>query len=246
MKSIATNALLREAARQGERLRKIGLGAMEGRVEAGDLRYLRRGVHDRADGGEVVRLMQRCERLEFGEVVEHGLGHPHRRRVAETAVDHAMTEADNRPPLSSAPPCSMISRVTAPWSKPCAAKVRSSMTPPLSSAILSRGATVAVSGKRGFARCDRQLACRGLDRRRPAQPDPGRSLRLCHDARVLGALRVQEPARPADIEKLEDAGTPRPDERPASRRRRAGVRVERGAWAIGPKTSPRRTRRNDS
>ena len=82
MKSIAANALLGEAARQGERLREIGLGAMKGRVEAGDLRYLRRSLHDRADGGEVVRLMQGRERLEFGEVVEHGLGHPHMRRVA--------------------------------------------------------------------------------------------------------------------------------------------------------------------
>ena len=53
-------------------------------------------LHDRADGGEVVRLMQRRERLEFGEVIEYGLGHPHGRVVVETAVDDAMTEGDDR------------------------------------------------------------------------------------------------------------------------------------------------------
>ena len=104
VKSIAANAFLREAPRQGERLRQIGLGAMEGRVEAGDLRYLRRGHHDRTDGGEVMRLMQGRERLEFGEVVEHGLGHPHRRGVVETPVDHAMTEGDNRPSFEQRAP----------------------------------------------------------------------------------------------------------------------------------------------
>ena len=65
MKSITTNAFLTEAPRQSERLSQIGLGAMEGRVEAGDLRYLRRGFHDRADGGEVEQLMQRRERREW-------------------------------------------------------------------------------------------------------------------------------------------------------------------------------------
>ena len=96
VKSVTTNAFLTEAPRQSERLSQIGLGAMEGRVEAGDLRYLRRGLHDRADGGEVVRLMQRRERREFGEIIENGFGHPHGRGVVETAVDDAMTEGDDR------------------------------------------------------------------------------------------------------------------------------------------------------
>ena len=58
MKPVATNALFSETARQSERLSQIGLGTMEGCVEAGNLRNLRRGLHDRANRREVVRLMQ--------------------------------------------------------------------------------------------------------------------------------------------------------------------------------------------
>ena len=57
MKSVAANALLGEAPRQGERLGESGLGAMEGSIEAGDLRDFRCGLKDRADRSEVVRLM---------------------------------------------------------------------------------------------------------------------------------------------------------------------------------------------
>ena len=47
MKSVAANAFLCEAARQRERLGEPRLGAMEGRVEAGDLRNFRRSLEDR-------------------------------------------------------------------------------------------------------------------------------------------------------------------------------------------------------
>ena len=97
MKSVAANALLGEPAGQGERLGQIRLGAMERRIEAGDLWNLRRSLHDRADRREVVRLMQRGERLEFGEIVEHSLVHPHRRVVFYAAVDHAVTKRRDRP-----------------------------------------------------------------------------------------------------------------------------------------------------
>ena len=40
--------------------------------------------------------MQGRKRLEFSEVVKHGLCHPHRRGVLDAAVDHAMTEGDDR------------------------------------------------------------------------------------------------------------------------------------------------------
>ena len=73
----------------------------------------------------------------------------------------------------------------------------------------------------------------GLDRGRAAQPDARRALRLCHHAGVPGAIRVREPARSARHREARGRGTARPDERGASRRRRAGVRVERGAGAIG-------------
>src|SRR6516162_605198 len=78
MKSIPANAFLAEVARQGESLGETRLGAVEGGVEAGDLRDLRRSFHDRAHGGEVVGLMQWREWLQLGESGEHSLGHPHR------------------------------------------------------------------------------------------------------------------------------------------------------------------------
>ena len=68
-----------------------------------------------------------------------------------------------------------------------------------------RGA-VAVFGTGGFERRDRRAARRGVHRRRAAQPDARRALRLCHHARFLGAIRVREPRDLPDIEKLEDAG----------------------------------------
>src|SRR5208283_3753744 len=77
VKSVAANALVGEPAWQGERLGEIGLASMERRVEAGDLWKLRRSLHDRAHGRDIVRLMQGRERRELGEVVEHGFGDVH-------------------------------------------------------------------------------------------------------------------------------------------------------------------------
>ena len=93
-----------------------------------------------------------------------------------------------------------------------------------------RGA-VAVFGTGGFARRDRRAARRGLHRRRAAQPDARRALRLCHHARVFGAIRVRKFARPAGHREARGRWTARPDQRSASRRRRAGVRVAGGARA---------------
>ena len=64
-------------------------------------------------------------------------------------------------------------------------------------------------------------ARRGVHRRRAAQPDARRALRLCHDAGVPCALRVREPARFARYRKARGRG--------AARQRRAGVRAKRGA-----------------
>ena len=55
------------------------------------------------------------------------------------------------------------------------------------------GRAVAVFGAGGVARCDRLAARRRLHRRRAAQPDARRALRLRHDAGVPCALRVREP-----------------------------------------------------
>jgi hypothetical protein len=53
---------------------------------------------------QVVRLMQRRERLPVDEVVEHRLGHPHRRLILDTAMGHAVTEGDVRSPFEQGAP----------------------------------------------------------------------------------------------------------------------------------------------
>ena len=52
----------------------------------------------------------------------------------------------------------------------------------------------------------------GLDRRRAAQPDARRALCLCHDAGVLGAIRVRSLARPAGHREARGCGAARSDE----------------------------------
>ena len=95
MEPVAADTLFAEAPREGECLGKIRLAAVEGRVEAGDLRNLRRSLHNRPDRREVMRLMQGRQRLELREVAKHRLGHPDRRAVVEAAVNHAVTESNN-------------------------------------------------------------------------------------------------------------------------------------------------------
>ena len=69
---------------------------MEGGIETGDLRQIRRCRRHRADGGEIVRLMMRRQSgkgLEF----EHQLGCNQRRCPAvRTAMDHPVPYADKR------------------------------------------------------------------------------------------------------------------------------------------------------
>jgi hypothetical protein len=41
--------------------------------------------------------MERRERFEFREVVEHGLCHAHRRGIVQATMDNTVTESDHRP-----------------------------------------------------------------------------------------------------------------------------------------------------
>jgi hypothetical protein len=86
--------LLGERARDGIKLRDGGLGAVEGRVEAGDLRQPRPRVADRADPGHIVRLMggrqrsQRLDRREHAGIDEDG------RLKGTAAMDDPVAGAD--------------------------------------------------------------------------------------------------------------------------------------------------------
>ena len=79
METVAAHALGSERARQGEFLGQRRFRPVKGSVETGDLRELRRDRAYRADGGDIVRLVQGRERdevLQRGEyrrIDKHGL-----------------------------------------------------------------------------------------------------------------------------------------------------------------------------
>ena len=70
---------------------------MEGRVEACHLRQLRQPLQQEPDGRQVVRLVQRRERHELLERVEHCGVRAHRPRVFHAAVHHPMSDAGEAP-----------------------------------------------------------------------------------------------------------------------------------------------------
>jgi hypothetical protein len=68
LKPVTPNARVGKPARQCERLGKMRLAAMEGGVEACDLRNLRRDLHDGANGREAAPAD------ELRKIVDHALG----------------------------------------------------------------------------------------------------------------------------------------------------------------------------
>ena len=77
------------------------------------------------------------------------------------------------------------------------------------------------------------LRARGADRRRTAQPDARRALRLCHHAGVPCALRVRQPSRLAGDRETRGCGAARSDERGSARRRGLVFRAARSPGADG-------------
>ena len=71
VKSVAANALRIERVGNGEAVRHFRMAAMEGGVEARDLQHLWLPLQDRFDWRQVVWLMQRGERYETREPVDH-------------------------------------------------------------------------------------------------------------------------------------------------------------------------------
>ncbi|MNZ43896.1 hypothetical protein D3C78_615100 [compost metagenome] len=94
VEAVAPHAALGDGRRQGEHLREFGLPAMEGGVEAGHLGQLRRPLGDGADRRQVVRLVQRGERVEAGEPLQYPAVHPGRPGELLAAVDHPVAHGD--------------------------------------------------------------------------------------------------------------------------------------------------------
>ena len=97
VEAVAANAGVAELARQGEGLRDVRLAAMERRVEAGDLRKMRRRGGDRLDRRKVVRLVQRRQRHQAGELGQNVGIDARRRGELHAAMDDAMAERQHRP-----------------------------------------------------------------------------------------------------------------------------------------------------
>ncbi len=83
---------IRDRRRQRERLRQRRLRAVERGVEAGDLRQpgpqRGQGAHRR----QVVRQVQRRERNQAGQPIEHGVVQRHRSAEVDAAVHDAVTD----------------------------------------------------------------------------------------------------------------------------------------------------------
>ena len=94
VKSISSHAGVVQLLGKCESLRNLGIRAVERRIEAGDLRQLRRALEQPTDWREVVRLMQRRERNQLfkrrhrASINDHGL------RVVQPAMHDPMADAD--------------------------------------------------------------------------------------------------------------------------------------------------------
>jgi len=97
VEAVALDAFGGEGARQGEALGDFRLAAVEGGIETGDLRHVGQQGLQGADAGDVVRLVQRGEGDEAGQVAEYGFIDDGRLRVALAAVHDAMADGDDLP-----------------------------------------------------------------------------------------------------------------------------------------------------
>ena len=81
METVALDAFRAQRTRQGERLRNGRLAAVEGGVEAADLGDVRQQLGHRVHCAQVVRLVQRRERDEGFQFLQHRGAEFHRRAV---------------------------------------------------------------------------------------------------------------------------------------------------------------------
>ena len=94
MEAVAADAVVIEPAGQGEPVGELGMAAVEGGVEAGDLRQVGVERGDRTDPCEIVRLMQGRERAERLEIGEHPGIDAHRCCVMDAAMHHPVADGE--------------------------------------------------------------------------------------------------------------------------------------------------------
>ena len=170
VEAVAAYPLFRELTRQREQLRQFRLAAMEGGVEAGHLRQSRLQPLERADGVEVVRLVQGRERNQLGEFCQIRFIEQDRLAVMLAAMDHAVTDRSQLQSAVAGEPAQQelerLMVVDAPWQ---------GLVDQTGSGVIDGTHPCAVAGAQAFdlagqgraprdARCQREQ--RELDRRR--------------------------------------------------------------------------------
>jgi hypothetical protein len=94
VKAVPPYAAIRDRFRQGECLRDRRRSAVEGRVEARDLRQLGRAREQHPDSSQVVRLVQWRQRYVLFQRRQHGRVETYRMRIFEATVHDTMPHAD--------------------------------------------------------------------------------------------------------------------------------------------------------
>ena len=147
VKAVAAQAGLGQAPGQCKCLSQRRLPGMECGIEAGHLGQFGRARRDRPDSSEIVRLVQRRERHQARERIEHRGVHPHRRGKLNPPVDHAMAGGEQT--LSTQPLLEPVEQ------EPCGALVPG----------LRRGAQFAFCerGALGVARAEARLGQNAFD-----------------------------------------------------------------------------------
>ena len=92
VKAVAAHALLVPAVRDREPVGDLGMAAVERGVEAGDLGHLRLARADLADRRQIVRLVQRRQRHQPLEPLQHRVVHQDRRVEVRAAMDDPVAD----------------------------------------------------------------------------------------------------------------------------------------------------------
>ena len=95
VESVAPDALLMEGAREGQARGDRRLVVVKRRVETGHLRKARAELRNRTDGGQIVRLVQRGERVELFQCIKDCVVDETRCGELGPAVDDTVANRDH-------------------------------------------------------------------------------------------------------------------------------------------------------
>ncbi len=92
MEAVAPNPCLVQLSRYGIAVGEIGMPPVKGGIEAGHLRQVGPQLHQGANWGEIVGLVQGCQRNEALKTRDQVFVNPHRRGKIRSTVDNAVAD----------------------------------------------------------------------------------------------------------------------------------------------------------